>query len=276
MGTSATPGNSGNTAAPKTTTSVKKGKKPTSIMEIYAKISCKMSSSGRLKVYRKLASLLKNRFSLMDALGRIYNILSNDGKNPSEPMAYAVMSWSKSLSNGETLSEAMQGWAPSKELLMISTGDVANLDEALENLIKVTEGGAKLTGPILEALLYPAFLALMTVAIIYGIGAYLVPPMIDAAPTVRWSGVAKDLIDVSGFVQENWLESFLFLPICFFFIWLSFPRWKNSLRAKFDNAPPWSLYRVYVGVSWLLAFSALIKAGTPLTEESGSSCFPNG
>ena len=37
----------------------------------YAKIMCSLSNKGRLKVYRKLAALLRNRFSLMNALDMI-------------------------------------------------------------------------------------------------------------------------------------------------------------------------------------------------------------
>lgn len=236
------------------------------IFEAYAKIRCRMNNQGRLRIYRKMMSLIRNRFSLMDSLDRMYEILSDGGKDASNPMAVAVMAWSRALGNGETFSAAVRGWAPSRECLMLSTGDVSDLDEALENLIKVTEGAAKMTGPIINAVLYPAFLSLMTVLIIYGVGAYLVPPMVDAAPNIRWTGMSGDLIALSNWVTDNWLPAFLFLPTIFFAIYITLPRWKGITRAWFDKYPPWSLYRVYVGVSWLLTFAALVKAGTPVSK----------
>jgi len=33
----------------------------------------------------------------------------------------------------------------------------------------------------------------------------------------------------------------------------------------FDKIPPWSLYKIFVGISWLLAMAALIKGGTPVS-----------
>ena len=42
-------------------------------MMAYAKFMCNLSNKGRLKIYRKLAALLRNRFSLMNALDMIYN-----------------------------------------------------------------------------------------------------------------------------------------------------------------------------------------------------------
>ena len=37
------------------------------------------------------------------------------------------------------------------------------------------------------------------------------------------------------------------------------------MRATFDHIPPWSLYKIFTGISWLLALSALVKSGTPVS-----------
>jgi len=232
----------------------------------YYQLRCRMDAKGRIRIYRKLMSLLRNRFSLMDALDRMYDILSDGGKDKGKPLAVAVMAWSRALSNGETFSNSVKGWAPDRECLMLSTGDVSDLDESLENLILVTEGSSKMTGPLINAVAYPAVLSILAVLIIWGVGAYLVPPMASAAPGIRWTGVSRDLINLSDWVQENWLAAFLFLPIVFSVIYVTLPYWKGHSRAFFDRYPPWSLYRIYTGVSWLLTFSALVKAGTPVSR----------
>ena len=41
--------------------------------------------------------------------------------------------------------------------------------------------------------------------------------------------------------------------------------WTGRARAFFDHLPPWSLYKVFSGISWLLALSALVKSGTPVS-----------
>ena len=156
------------------------------VEEYYAKMILQFSNKVRLKLYRKIASLMRNRFSLMDALDMLHDGASNGGKNPNEPLAIAIAAWGKSLNNGMTFSDALKGWAPDRERLMLSVGDVSDLEGALLNLIKVTEGSTKMIRPIVGAIAYPAFLIMMSVLIIYAIGVYMVPPMIDAAPTVVW------------------------------------------------------------------------------------------
>lgn len=235
------------------------------VEEYYAKMILQFSNKTRLKLYRKIASLMKNRFSLMDALDMLHDGASNGGKNPSEPLAIAIASWGRSLNNGMTFSDALKGWAPDRERLMLSVGDVSDLESALMNLIKVTEGSTKMIRPIVGAITYPAFLTMMSVLIIYAIGVYMVPPMIDAAPTVVWRGMARDLVDLSAWIKDNWLIAFASLPVTMAVIYFTIGIWTGKIRAFFDNIPPWSLYKVFTGISWLLALSALVKGGTPVS-----------
>lgn len=235
------------------------------IEEYYARMICNMSNDTRLKIYRKIASLMKNRFSLMSALDMIHDSISDGGKKNDEPMAIAIACWGRALNNGLPFSDALKGWAPDRERLMLSVGDVSDLESALLNLIRVTEGSTKMIRPIISAIAYPTFLFLMAVLIIYGIGVYMVPPMLDAAPGTRWTGLAKDLVGVSEWIKDYWLLAFAALPTIMIIIYATIGIWTGSVRAMIDNIPPYSLYKVFVGISWLLALSALVKGGTPVS-----------
>ena len=225
------------------------------VEEYYAKMIMLFSNKTRLKLYRKIASLMKNRFSLMDALDMLHDGASNGGKNPGEPLAIAIAAWGKALNNGMPFSDALKGWAPDRERLMLSVGDVSDLESALLNLIKVTEGSTKMIRPIM----------MMAVLIIYAIGVYMVPPMIDAAPNVIWRGMAADLVNLSAWIKDNWIVAFASLPVTMAVIYFTIGIWTGKVRAVFDNLPPWSLYKIFTGISWLLALSALVKGGTPVS-----------
>ena len=140
-----------------------------SIEVYYAKMICNFSNETRLKIFRKVASLMRNRFSLMDALDMLHDGITNGGKNPSEPMAIALASWGRALQNGVPFSDALKGWAPNRERLMLSVGDVSDLESALLNLVKVTEGTTKMIRPIRSAVTYPSFLFMMAIVIVYAI-----------------------------------------------------------------------------------------------------------
>ena len=250
----------------KNNSSFHKAMKTLNSLEVsFAKFRVGSATNDRLKVYKKLASLLGNRFSLMSALDIMYDSITDCGKNPSEPMAIAIASWGKSLQNGYAFSDALKGWAPSRERLMLSVGDMSDLESALLNLIKVAEGTQKMLKPIVGAITYPSFLLLMSVLVIYAIGAYMVPPMEEAAPNAKWSGTAKDLVAVSHWIQENWLLAFSFFPTLFITIYATIGVWTGPTRKAIDDCPPWSLYKMFMGITWLLSLSALIKAGVPIS-----------
>ena len=231
----------------------------------YAKVMCNISNKKRLKIYRKLAALLRNRFSLMNALDMIYNGLSEEGRHPNEPMAIAVSAWGHSLQEGHPFSDSLKGWAPDRERLMLSVGDVSDLESALLNLIKVAEGSTRMIRPIVNAIVYPSFLMMMSVLILYAIGVYMVPPMLDAAPNTIWTGTAKTLINLSEWIQQNWKFAFSVLPAIGIIVYVTIGIWTGKLRVKFDRIPPWSLYKIFTGITWLLALSALVKGGVPVS-----------
>lgn len=232
----------------------------------YAHISVRLYSEDRLQVYRKLGALLKNRFSLMDALERLYQIASKDGKDPSDSMAIATAHWMQRVRNGNSFSEALQGWVPSTEILMLSVGDVASLELALQHTVRVVEGMNKMRSLVFGAVSYPLFLMSMVCLLIWGVAKYMVPPMISAVPKLHWTGVAKTLVDLSNFVDQHPILLFSVLPVIVTIVLITFPNWKSPSRAMVDNIPPWSIYRVFIGVSWLLALSALVRAGMPVSR----------
>ncbi len=234
-------------------------------MLTYAKFMCNMSNKGRLKIYRKLAALLRNRFSLMNSLDMIYNGISEDGSHPNEPMAIAISAWGRSLQEGHPFSDALKGWAPDRERLMLSVGDVSDLESALLNLIKVSEGSSRMIRPIVSAIAYPSFLMMMAVLILYAIGVYMVPPMLSAAPNTIWTGTARSLVNLSEWIQKNWVIAFAILPTIGAIIYFTIGIWSGKIRVKFDRFPPWSLYKIFTGITWLLALSALVKGGVPVS-----------
>ena len=78
--------------------------------------------------------------------------------------------------------------------------------------------------------------------------------------------LAKSLVDLAHFVDKHPILLFATLPTIFTIIVITFPYWKTNGRSAFDKAPPWSIYRIFTGVGWMLSLSALVKAGTPVSK----------
>jgi len=234
---------------------------------LYAKIVFRLNTSKRMATCRKLASLLRNDFTLMDALGRIEMIESRGGKKPGEPFAIVMREWQKNLERGMTFSEATRGWVPADETLLVSSGNISNLAVALDNVERVVNGSRRIGRAMASALAYPLFLMALTFAIIIMVGLYLVPPLSEAAGTdIVWRGAAASLVWLSGAAHRYWFAIVLGLGVTAAVIWATLPNWAGRMRASFDKIPPWSVYKIKISVSWLMSLSALTAAGMTVPD----------
>ncbi|MDR1027167.1 MAG: type II secretion system F family protein [Rickettsiales bacterium] len=238
-----------------------------SLNAIYARAMFRFDYDKRMNLYRKIASLLRNDFTLMDALERCWQIESKDGRNKNEPFAIVLRDWQDGLERGHTFYEAAKPWVPESESLMLTAGDVAKLSNALENLAVVSGGMRKIKKSLTDALSYPLFLLAMTFIIVIMVGLYLVPPLSEAAGgAVQWRGTAATLVAVARFSEHYWQIALAAAAAAGLFIWWSMPRLAGALRVMLDKLPPWNMYKVSVSVSWLMSLAAMVASGSNLTE----------
>lgn len=234
---------------------------------LYAKMVFKLNTERRMAMVRKLASLLRNNFSLMDALSRIEQIESQNGRKPDEPYAIVVRVWQKNLEMGMSFSEATRGWLPMEETLLVTSANVADLVVALENVETVVNGISKIKRAMRSAIAYPMFLLVLTFGIIVMVGMYLVPPLSAVAgQNVVWTGAAGLLITVSNFTINYWHIIAGVLVGFSLLVWFSLANWTGYLRTMFDVLPPWNVYKMHTAVGWLMSLSAMVSAGIAMPD----------
>lgn len=233
---------------------------------LYAKLIFKLDTEKRLSLYRKISSLLKNNFTLMEALRRIELIESKGGIKNSEPFAICVKSWQKNLENGDSFAEATKGWVSNTENLILSSGDISKLAVSLDNISKIIDSVRRIKRAVFSAVSYPLFLFILTFGIIIMSGIYLIPPLIDAVGTTEnLTGNASVLLDVSNFTKNYWDFLVIGILLLIFFVWISLENWSGFIRTIFDKIPPYNLYKVYLGVSWMVSLSAMLSSGCSLS-----------
>ena len=234
---------------------------------LYAKMVFKTDTEKRMAISRKIASLLRNNFTLMDALHRIEMIESHDGRKPNEPFAIAMRDIQQNLERGMTFAQATADWVPSDETLLLTSGNVSSLLISLENIGRVVGGINRIKRAMWSAIAYPLFLFALTIAIIIMVGLYLVPPLAEAAGSaVVWRGSAASLVWVSEIAGKYWhvITGGFFMLIIL--IWLSLPVWTGRLRTLFDKFPPWNTYKLQLSVGWLMSLSSLVASGVSVPD----------
>lgn len=233
----------------------------------YAKLSFRLNTEKRMATARKLASLLRNDFTLMDALGRLEMIESHGGRKPREPFAIVMREWQKNLERGMSFSEATRGWVPPEETLLVTSGNLSNLVVALENVGRVVDGTQRIKRAMRGAVAYPLFLLALTFGIVVMVGVYLVPPLAEVAGgDMVWRGMARSLVALSAITIKYWYVVVVAALIAIAVIWFSLANWSGRMRARFDSLPPWNIYKIQISVGWLMALSAMVAAGITVPD----------
>ena len=234
---------------------------------LYAKMMFRLNTEKRMAICRKLASLLRNDFTLIDALERLEMVESKNGKKPNEPFAIVMREWQKNLERGMTFSEATRGWVPPNETLLVTSGNLSNLVVALENVGRVVDGTQRIKRAMASAIGYPLFLLALTFGIIIMVGIYLVPPLAEVAGnSVVWRGSARSLVWLSDVSIKYWYVFLVVFASAVAIVWLTLANWTGRLRATFDKFPPWSTYKIQVSVGWLMSLAAMVSAGVTIPD----------
>jgi len=220
----------------------------------------------RQRVYRKLATFLRNGVPLNESLRIMYFHASDDGKKANNPTAQILLEWRRAVSNGSSFGKAVAGWVPEGDRILLDAGEQSGLDEAIRDAMFIQNARKKIMSTIFGGMTYPAILTLVCLGFMIMLAERIVPSFEDVLPRERWQGAAANMAMIADFVNDWLLYVALGVAAVVATVVYSFPRWVGRWRVFADRIPPWSLYRLYSGAGFMLVLSALTKAGVQQTE----------
>lgn len=221
----------------------------------------------RLRLYRKMSKMLSNGLPLLKVLEELRERASNGGKKPGEPLAVILDDCRRSVQNGRLLSEALDGWAPRAERMILMAGEQSGkLESTLISVVNVVQARKKIHAVIVGGMAYPLAILGMVLAYVYLFGAKVIPQFTTMMDPERWHGAARGLYLMSLWVRDWMLLTLLAIGLLLVLLLASMPRWRGRLRIWADKLPPYSIYRLMVGSSFLMAFSALQDAGVTVEK----------
>lgn len=230
-------------------------------------VRSQFGSAQRARVYRKMASFLRNGVSLPETLRILHRFATDDGKKPKAPLAIVLKSWLDKVNNGMSLGRAINGWVPASDKIIIEAGEEAgSLAAALDNALFIQISAKKIRSTIISGLAYPVLLVIMAIGLLILMAVRIVPAFATVLPRSRWEGSAALVAQMADFVDYGMAPTLISLAIAISLMIWSMPRWVGRWRVYADSIAPWSLYRLSLGSGFLLSVSALVKAGVQVPE----------
>lgn len=230
-------------------------------MEFQGKMA--FDSATRAEFYKMLASMLTNNLALSAAIQRMHDIYAPQGN----PLAVVLRKWSQGMVSGMKFSEAIAKHVPESEMVLISAGERSNnLADGLMQAAFVIETKSAMKSAVVGSLAKPAFLMVLVFVILAGFSVWMAPTFQETFPADKFPPHVQTLFKVADFVRGYWHVTLVGIAGFIFFIGWTLNNWTADSRNKFDNFPPWSIFRIYNSASFMIALSSFLRAGVSLTE----------
>lgn len=140
------------------------------------------------------------------------------------------------------------------------------LEGTLLSVVSVVQARKKINAVIVGGIAYPLAILAMVLAYVYLFGTRVIPQFTMMMDPTKWHGPARSLYVMSVWVQQWMAIALLGLGLLAVLLFVSMPRWRGNLRIWADRLPPYSIYRLMMGSSFLMAFSALQGAGVTVEK----------
>lgn len=219
------------------------------------------SASARRRMYERLASPIEAGVPIKSAISQLYQRAAF--KSETETQAIVLRNVLYTLNNGEQVSDGLYGFVPLNELLLLRAGEEkGDLSSAMFRAADAIEAQSKVKSAIKKSTAKPIMLLVVLMIAMYVIGAHVAPQMDAILPMDQWRGQAAFVAKIATVVNSLWFPIILASLIGFLALILySQKRAIGGWRTHADNFPPYSLYRVMQGASWLTTYSAMLQSG---------------
>lgn len=178
------------------------------------------------------------------------------------PIAQTMAKWVRSILNDtESFAQAARDEILEFEYLLLYASEESETSNCLEAIIKLNRANTIIKKTIRRQLIYPIFLLGSAIGMIFLFGIFVEPMILKQVPYDLISIYAKVLCFFSDIVYHNTMLSGIFFFVFLVWVFWSLPNWTSKAREKFENIPPWSIYRMYQGSAFLMILSGMLSVG---------------
>lgn len=228
----------------------------------------KIRTKEKIQLYRLLSTMLNAWLTLVKAVW----VLEKQQKKGTYKKI--LMRFSENLTSWKRLSDCLADFPndfSEAEVWMVKSGEKTwQLTDVLMELAIQTERLDSINWKIKSAMIYPTFIVLVVVSVIYVIMTMVVPKLVE----VFWDketlpNSTKNLISVSEFLSNNWVFILIFLIVLyvFFFFWRRTPTWAYIFDEYVFKIPIfWPMMKKIILSKFSRIFSWLISSWVSVLE----------
>lgn len=214
----------------------------------------------REALYRHLSAQVGNGVAVEVALDKFRARLQRRKKMSSDKIVADV---ARRMRDGATVAASLGAWIPQDEASVISSGELSgNLPRSLDLVIEAKRRIARVNSALKTSMVTPAIYVCAVYGMLWAIGHYVTPGLEQALPKDKARGLVAGLYASADFATSWWaIAPPIAGVLAITAVVLSLPKWTGRGRVIAEGFFPYSFYRDIQGYTWLMSFSALLRAG---------------
>lgn len=226
----------------------------------------RFNAKARAEIYEAIAGFTGDGIPLFSCLQDMHIGLEEVGSFVA-PMIKRAMARLRGKEGGAlTLGEALEGFVPEAEAVLISAGERGgDLTSGLRRAGHVAQSQARLLGAVSGVLAKPVGYLVVAFAMLMLVGNGVIPTLEKSLPRDAWPAYARMLANVADRAGLLVLLCLLLIGVwaaCFF---ITASRMTGPLREAVDKYLfPWGLFGQITEAVLLLSLSAMLRVGLPL------------
>lgn len=250
------------------------------------RIRMAFGSAQRMVFYKKFALLLDNGVPLEAALKELRRVSATDNpvaaakaaadsaaageaagklpwldrlraqmkpRNSTPPLVILLDRMLRAVRSGRGFAEAIEPYCTPQEASIVSAGEASgSLREAFRRVALVMQQQRETRKRFIVQLGGPA-LAIVAMIVVYCVvGMYLGPMLTKLMPAEKWMGDTGRLLTLSLWVSSNIVFIVIGLAALLGGLIYGLPRITGPIRDRLDKFPIFSMYRLFIGSTFLL------------------------
>ncbi len=225
-------------------------------------------TEARMTFYQKVGLLLSNGVSLEATLSDALKVArTGSGAKGFNPYAKILERILHDVRSGKGLAEALVPFVSPQEASIIDAGEASGaLREAFARVERTLREQAALRSVVWKELAVP-LIGIAGVFIAYFIvGQAVAPILLKFMPADAWQGATADLLERGIFVRANAPFIVAAVAAVVLLFRAMMPRLTGRIRNVLDRYPPFNIYRIFAGYTFLMNIAAKLAQGIALED----------
>lgn len=198
-------------------------------------------------------------------LGRALDLVGRTFSNRSPGVNAILTDLRRSLAS-DRFRETVRKYIPESEALIFSKFGSVNDADLFRAAARISRVEAEIQKAIVSAIARPAFLLLIIMVLLYFLGKDFYPVLTLVAPMEDWPRTWQVVAGIALWVAENPLMLFFYLGMVYVAYKVVQRGYTGPFRKTLDKIPPFSLYRLSVGATFIFVILENAAVGNAINS----------